>query len=71
MKTARIMLGHSDPRLTLGLYAQSSSDAARHAADRLGARFLAQPRPPRAHVQDRDVEATVWKAADLRSRVWR
>jgi integrase len=49
MKTAQTMLGHSDPRLTLGLYAQSSSEAARAAADRMGARFLARPRPRRAH----------------------
>jgi integrase len=52
MKTAQTMLGHSDPRLTLGLYAQSSSDAARAAAEAMGARFLARPCPPRAHGQD-------------------
>jgi integrase len=52
MKTAQTMLGHSDPRLTLGLYAQSSRDAARAAAEAMGARFLAQPRPPRAHERD-------------------
>jgi integrase len=54
MKTAQTVLGHSDPRLTLGLYAQSSSGAGRDAADRIGARFLARPRPPRAHDGDRD-----------------
>jgi integrase len=54
MKTAQTLLGHSDPRLTLGLYAQSSSDAARDAADRIGARCLGRPRPRRAHVRDHD-----------------
>jgi integrase len=40
MKTAQTRLGHSDPRLTLGLYAQASSEADRDAADRVGARYL-------------------------------
>jgi len=39
LKTAQTRLGHSDPRLTLGLYAQASSEADRDAADRVGARF--------------------------------
>jgi len=40
MKTAQTRLGHSDPRLTLGLYAQASSEADRDAAERVGARFV-------------------------------
>jgi hypothetical protein len=52
IKTAQTMLGHSNPRLTLGLYAQSSNEAARVAADRIRARFLARPRPQRAHERE-------------------
>jgi integrase len=40
MKTAQTRLGHSDPRLTLGLYAQASNEADRDAAERVGARFV-------------------------------
>jgi len=40
MKTAQTRLGHSDPRLTLGLYAQASNEADRDAAERVGARYL-------------------------------
>ncbi len=40
LKTAQTRLGHSDPRLTLGIYAQASSSADRAAADRLGDRFF-------------------------------
>ena len=40
LKTAQSRLGHSDPRLTLGLYAQVTSEADRTAAERLGARFM-------------------------------
>lgn len=40
LKTAQSRLGHSDPPLTLGLYAQASSEADRDAADRVGERFL-------------------------------
>jgi integrase len=39
-KTAQTRLGHSDVRLTLGLYAQAEDDADRDAADRLGERFF-------------------------------
>jgi integrase len=42
MKTAQVRLGHADPRTTLGLYAQATSQADRSAAHRLGERF----RPP-------------------------
>jgi integrase len=40
LKTAQTRLGHSDPRLTLGLYAQASSEADRHATSRVGERFI-------------------------------
>jgi integrase len=40
LKTAQARLGHSDPRLTLAVYAQATSEADRAAADKLGARFL-------------------------------
>lgn len=45
MKTAQTRLGHSDPRLTLAIYAQATSEADRSAAARIGARFL--PSGPR------------------------
>lgn len=41
VKTAQTRLGHSDPRLTLAIYAQATSAADRAAADRLGAMFMA------------------------------
>lgn len=40
VKTAQSRLGHSDPRLTLAVYAQATTEADRSAADRLGARFM-------------------------------
>ena len=40
VKTAQVRLGHSDPRLTLAVYAQATTEADRAAADRLGDRFL-------------------------------
>lgn len=40
LKTAQTRLGHSDPRLTLAVYAQATAEGDRLAADRLGARFL-------------------------------
>ena len=36
----RESLGHTDPRLTLGIYAQATTEADRVAAERLGERFL-------------------------------
>jgi integrase len=39
LKTAQIRLGHSDPRLTLAVYAQATTEADRTAADRVGERF--------------------------------
>jgi integrase len=40
VRTAQARLGHSDPRLTLGVYAAATSEGDRAAADRLGERFL-------------------------------
>jgi len=42
LKTAQKRLGHTDPRLTLGVYAQSTSEADRVAAARLGEQFLGE-----------------------------
>ena len=41
LKTAQTRLGHSDPRLTLGVYAQASNEADRAAADALEDHFRA------------------------------
>lgn len=41
VRTAQSRLGHSDPRMTLGLYAQATREGDRTAADRLGAHFMA------------------------------
>ena len=41
LRTAQARLGHSDPRLTLAVYAQATSDGDRTAADRLGEHFMA------------------------------
>jgi integrase len=51
LKTAQTRLGHTDPRLTLGIYAQASTEADRRAAERLGQRFL--PGHDRDRVQSR------------------
>jgi integrase len=40
VKTAQARLGHSNPRLTLAIYAQSTEAADKAAADAMGARFL-------------------------------
>ncbi len=40
VKTAQARLGHSDPGLTLALYAQATSEGDRAAAEHLGARFM-------------------------------
>jgi integrase len=39
LKTAQTRLGHSDPRLTLAVYAQATTEADRAAADVVGERF--------------------------------
>src|SRR2546430_13611240 len=51
LKTAQSRLGHSDPRLTLAIYAQKTTEGDRHAADLLGSRFMGKAhasRGPRA-----------------------
>jgi hypothetical protein len=40
VKTAQARLGHTDPRLTLAVYAQATAEADLDVADRLGERFL-------------------------------
>jgi integrase len=47
IKTAQARLGHTDPRLTLGIYAQATTEADRQAAVRLGRRFLGDDRQER------------------------
>lgn len=50
-KTAQTRLGHTDIRLTLGLYAQATSEGDQRAAERLSGRFLRplDDRVPRAN----------------------
>jgi hypothetical protein len=48
LKTVQTRLGHSDPRLTLAVYAQATTEGDRLASDRLGARFF----PAAAGVED-------------------
>jgi integrase len=47
LKTAQTRLGHSDPRLTLAVYAQATSDADKAAAEAVGAHFSTLSRDPR------------------------
>ncbi|HEX4529423.1 MAG TPA: tyrosine-type recombinase/integrase, partial [Acidimicrobiia bacterium] len=47
LKTAQTRLGHSDPRLTLAVYAQATSAADKDAAEALGAHFSIPPRDAR------------------------
>jgi integrase len=42
--TAQTRLGHSDPRLTLAIYAQATNEGDRQAAERLGDRFMTPPK---------------------------
>jgi integrase len=44
VKTTQTRLGHSDPRLTLAVYAQAMSDSDRSVPDHLGDRFMAPSR---------------------------
>jgi len=48
VKTAQARLRHSDPRLTLGIYAQATSAGDRAAAELLGKQFLGASRTQRA-----------------------
>lgn len=43
VKTAQTRLGHSDPRLTLAIYAQATPEGDQEATDKLGARFMTRP----------------------------
>jgi integrase len=47
LKTAQTRLGHSDPRLTLAVYAQATSDADKAAAEALGVHFWGLARDAR------------------------
>jgi integrase len=47
LNTAQSRLGHSDPRLTLAIYAQKTTEADRQAADLLASRFMEFPDGPR------------------------
>ncbi len=47
LKTAQTRLGHSDPLLTLAVYARATTAADAAAAEVLGTRFLKFPRPVR------------------------
>lgn len=49
VRTAQERLGHSDPRLTLAVYAHATKEGDRAAADRLGERFM---RPADTHVEE-------------------
>jgi integrase len=48
VKTAQARLGHSDPRLTLAIYAQATTEGDRSAASKLGARFMGPHSDPSA-----------------------
>ncbi|MHB8669162.1 MAG: tyrosine-type recombinase/integrase [Acidimicrobiales bacterium] len=50
LKTAQTRLGHSDPRLTLAVYAQATGERDRSAANLLGDRLMP---PPAANVRRR------------------
>jgi integrase len=52
VKTAQTRLGHSDPRLTLAIYAQAVPEADRAAALALGRKFFQRSRTNRAHGPD-------------------
>ena len=48
VRTAQARLGHSDPRLTLAVYAQATDEGDQAATESLGARFQPTPRHGRA-----------------------
>ena len=45
IKTVQTRMGHSDPRLTLAIYAQATTEADRAAADQLGEQLMASRTP--------------------------
>gem|GEM_PF-100896 len=65
LKTAQTRLGHSDPRLTLAVYAQATTEADRAAADVLEARFVRAPRDIRGTESSRRAAAGPRDPADL------
>lgn len=48
VKTAQARLGHSDPRLTLAIYAQATGEGDKAAAEKLGARLMGWQNPQRS-----------------------
>jgi integrase len=65
VKTAQQRLGHSDVRMTIGLYAQAEKPADRAAATRLGELFMANPRDGRGMSSADAAEAAEAQAPDL------
>jgi integrase len=65
VKTAQQRLGHSDVRMTIGLYAQAESQADRAAADRLGEMFMPRPRDGRGMNSREASEAHPFQAPEL------
>ena len=63
LKTAQTRLGHSDPRLTLAVYAQATTDGDRRAADQVAARLMATATTPAADGCAMDVP---WNPHDRR-----
>lgn len=57
VRTAQARLGHSDPRLTLAIYAQATSAGDRAAADQLGAHFMPPETPTSADNAQMDKRA--------------
>ncbi len=52
LKTAQTRLGHSDPRLTIAVYAQASTEADRDAANRLAGRLMGVEAEPGGGLED-------------------
>jgi integrase len=61
LKTAQVRLGHSDPRLTIAVYAQATNEGDRNAAAKLGARFFPprEKRPPLGYVATRETAVAI------------
>ena len=57
VKTAQVRLGHSDPRLTIAVYAQATNEGDRNATAKLGARFF--PKPVRLKVLEQEIRSSV------------
>jgi integrase len=63
VKTAQTRLGHSDPRLTLAIYAQAVTEADRAAADKLAQRFMPCEVPVRLRRSGSGTSATAGRDA--------